>query len=118
MLVLSLLSPSPRPVQPSGEFELNSPPIFLSLVLCLLKIVKTARTSKRGQGRRPNRSARANPLGATHTTAAKNAAKKAAVAPGRAVAPQQTAEKIMVSGLPTDVNEQQIKVDLFFFDGI
>lgn len=81
------------------------------MVLCLLKIVKTSRTSRRGQGSRQNlRSARAAPLGTTRTTAAKNAARKAAAAPARAVIPQQTAEKIMVSGLPTDVNEQQIKV--------
>ncbi|EJC98265.1 uncharacterized protein FOMMEDRAFT_162024 [Fomitiporia mediterranea MF3/22] len=75
-------------------------------------IVQASRTGRRGAGRRPNRSARAKILGNTSTTAAKTAAKKAAAGTqvaGKVVTPQQTAEKIMVSGLPADVNEQQIK---------
>ncbi|OCB86610.1 mRNA export protein mlo3 [Sanghuangporus baumii] len=71
---------------------------------------RTGRRVSRG-GRRPVRSARAKVLGTSNTTAAKAAAKKAGVTQPatKAIFSPQGAEKIIVSGLPLDVNEQQIK---------
>lgn len=77
-------------------------------------MIKTTR--KRG-GRR--RTVRTNVLGNTAANAAKGAAKKAGVAPaanGNApLLPQQSAQKIIVSGLPLDVDEAQIKVSFSSF---
>ena len=84
----------------------------LSFALFLLKMVKS---SRRRPGRR--RAVRSTVLGNTSTNAAKAAAKKAGVTPvvngNVPILPQQTAQKIMVSGLPLDVDEAQIKVELF-----
>ncbi|KAL5499219.1 YRA1 [Sanghuangporus vaninii] len=76
----------------------------------IIQTKKTGRRVSRG-GRRPVRSARAKVLGTSNTTAAKAAAKKAGVTQPttKAIFTPQGAEKIIVSGLPLDVNEQQIK---------
>lgn len=79
-----------------------------------MKIIKSKKPGRRPArgGRRPVRSTGAKVLGASNTTAAKAAAKKASAvaATTKAVFTPQHAEKIIVSGLPLDVNEQQIKV--------
>ena len=78
--------------------------------LCfLVKIVAVSRVTKQGKrGARRGNNARAQVLGATGTSpAAKarvaNGAKTASTTP-------QSVEKIVVSNLPPDVNEAQVKV--------
>ena len=72
------------------------------------KLVKTHRTGRRGPGRRPGRGARSQILGTNNASAAKEALKK--TVPVKAAPVQQMADKIMVSGLPLDVNDAQIRV--------
>jgi len=71
---------------------------------------------KKTNTRRPRRAAGAAKAAITGQTAAQVATRRAAAAPATKapVAGNVLAEKIIVSNLPTDVNEAQVKVCPFF----
>jgi THO complex subunit 4 len=102
---------------PSMTFVSLSPsrPNILVSRLFVVKIVAASRVVKhtrRGAARRGN-SARAQVLGIAGTPPAAKA--RLAITPKAASTATQPVEKIVVSNLPDDVNEAQVKVRSFFY---
>lgn len=95
-----------------------SSPLYTTLTTCTNKIISSRPKARRGGARRGSARAQLLGTGPIVSPAARARARargRAGVAPPVVVSqPQSTpADKIIVSNLPSDVNEAQIKVNIF-----